>query len=99
MLYNPQWRKRDVHDLIAWLETRDPGKTYNFHDCGRCLIAQWMGDHDRMGWPPEIMAIYAGRDPGVIARGRGSLFPFDWTFGQALARARAAVAAEAAAVA
>jgi hypothetical protein len=100
MLYNPQWRKRNVHDLIAWLETRDPAETYNFHNCGDCLIERWMGNHDRMGWPPEIMAIYAGRDPGAIARGRGSSFCVtDWTFGAALARARAAVAAEAVAVA
>jgi hypothetical protein len=91
MLYDPKWRRRDVGDLAAWLETHDPEETYNFRNCGGCLIAQWMGNNNHFEWSPEIMAIYAGRDPGLIARGSGH--PEDWTFGAALARARAAVAA------
>jgi hypothetical protein len=92
MLYNPQWRPRGVVDLIAWLETRDPGEYYNYHSCSRCLIAQWMGNS--VDWPVEIKIIYKGHDPGAIAYGSGA--PEDWTFGAALARARAALAAEAA---
>lgn len=30
MLYNPQWKRETVGDLIAWLETKPPEERYNF---------------------------------------------------------------------
>ena len=45
MLYDPKKEHGTVEHFIAWLETKDPKKKYNFGDCnGRCLIGQYMND-------------------------------------------------------
>jgi hypothetical protein len=32
-----------TYDFKAWLETKNPATTYNFHDsCGNCLMGQYM---------------------------------------------------------
>ena len=102
MLYNTKWETKTdpltMESLIAWLETKNPVKTYNFDDCsGGCLYGLYMKHHG-INWA----------DSG--ARGVGNSYPkatlernefchlvYDlvareqpWTFGAALERARAA---------
>jgi hypothetical protein len=92
MLYNPQWRRRDGSDLIAWLETKDSEQSYDYQDCLSCLIVQWMGNNDCFSWPEEIRNIYYGRDTQRIAIGDRT--SADWTYGKALTRACVAVTQE-----
>jgi hypothetical protein len=93
MLYDPKWKREDVHDLIAWLETRPLEENYNFL-CDDCLIVRWMEGMPREYWPFKIIMMYAGSDPGRIASGDGTAA--SCTYGAALARARAAVMVQAA---
>ena len=45
MLYNPEWDHRElltVENLIAWLETQDPTRRYDFTDAQQCLIGRYL---------------------------------------------------------
>lgn len=92
MLYDPKWRRECVADLVAWLETQPSGESYNYWNCNRCLVMEWMGGRtDIDSWPDEIRQIYNGRDPWHIAAGARRAAS-EWTYGAALARARAHMA-------
>jgi len=45
MLYDPaRWAPEpSTADLIAWLETQDPKKTYRWWDVNNCLLARYLG--------------------------------------------------------
>jgi hypothetical protein len=114
MLYDPKWEKPNVlesttlADLIAWLETKPPAKTYDYLAVSRCLLCQYLQDR---GIPePTVTNKSWGSHPtwperslpphfDDIAAGRimgvapaSRLSP--WSYGSALARARS-IAAEA----
>lgn len=47
MLYNKEWEKKpgyefNIDNLISWIKTQDPQKTYNFTNPRECLLAQWV---------------------------------------------------------
>ena len=44
MLQNPKWDVGSTHSLIAWLETKDPRKHYEFFS-DHCLYGQYLADH------------------------------------------------------
>jgi hypothetical protein len=91
MLYDPKWEKPEVkadpftlESLIAWLETKDPSETYNWHDCnGRCLLAQYVSERDLITtrWESAYMKI----SPSIRYK---VAEPLPNTFGAALERAR-----------
>lgn len=78
--------------FIAWLETQDPGRSYNFYACGgRCLIGQYMASigiaWDDYAYMDACEAISGQKwDAGIV------LFE-PWTCGAALSRARRGVVA------
>jgi hypothetical protein len=95
MLYNPNWTTEkspfdaSLQELISWLETKDPNETYDYlNDHGiekpyvggvtwnDCSDSGDRGDH----YIPEPFC--------DIARGSSAYCRDDWTFGDALARAR-----------
>jgi hypothetical protein len=96
MLYDPKWEvKTDVHTLpsfIAWLETQPAEGTYDWDNCqGKCLIGQYMATCGLGGrarnYPGFVRrSLKNGADLQIIA------CELPWTFGAALARARAAQA-------
>lgn len=103
MLYNPNWKaptKTDpmkLESLIAWLERQPADGVYCYIDCGACLLHQYFTEmgFKRVHMHPDFMKhgddfvfLPAGYD--AIARGRT---PESWTYGKALKRARAALAA------
>lgn len=79
--------------LIAWLETMPGAARYDYEDCsGACLLAQYLQHHNE--WPKYDfckayghMADIGGAD--VLQNSVAA--PKPWTYGAALARARAAV--------
>lgn len=99
MLYDPKWEKTETKvahpslaGLIAWLETRPPEGEYNFDDCdGACLVSlygasfkpDWNHSRDYM----DACEVIFGNAMLV-----GPACETPWTFGAALARARAALA-------
>lgn len=95
MLHDPKWDHGTLAGLIHWLEGKPRDGTYNFSDCGNCLIVQYMGEYRRESWSHDMLSIYAGHDPHRIAVGpiRDGL---PQTYGAALERAYQAVAAVAA---
>lgn len=92
MLMNPRWAI-SRQSFIGWLETQNPDQEYNWRDGdGRCLFGQYM-QHLGIPWSWETY-----QDIGVKLFGRwdGTSYPnhgvaacAPWTFGAALARARA----------
>lgn len=100
MLYDPKWEttvvpaaKPDIFalsTLIAWLEKQPAGMRYEYADCkGLCLLGQYMTAHG-VDWYGKLN----GTDPYTaicIATNWGSSIAVhsSYTFGAALARARA----------
>lgn len=101
MLYDPRWDKDRVHGpvslraLIAWLETQPADTQYDFCQPYQCVLAQHL---QALGYPEDKSNVQLpiGEDDdeadwlNVIAQGNG-VAAEDWTFGAALARARAAL--------
>ena len=97
MLYDPKWEtevKADpfsLESLIAWLEKQPVDKVYDFNDCGGgCLLEQYaaaMGIPDECGRYGKLDDLF---DRGVSPRHRPAIaVQKPWTFGAALARAKA----------
>lgn len=102
MLYNKNWDAKTVtsdpftlESLIAWLEKQPADQGYEWHNCdGGCLIGLYGAYHgfswrqmiDCPGGDPENTP-YAKLTPGGLAAAHPR------TFGAALIRARAALAA------
>ncbi|MFZ1006848.1 MAG: hypothetical protein WAN65_08435, partial [Candidatus Sulfotelmatobacter sp.] len=46
MLYDPKWKNKadvnSIHELIAWLETKNPDDCYDYCDAGNCLLCQFL---------------------------------------------------------
>lgn len=87
MLYNPNWTPAEptLAGMVAWLETKDPSETYNWADCqGQCLVDQYAAT---VGWSISNMSVsqYDALDNGIA-------YARPWTFGAALARAKAKLA-------
>ncbi len=88
MLYSPKWNLYSLDSLIAWLETKNPRKRYDFCNCNDgkdgCLLSQYLGHHsEELG---ESGSAYSQiSDCG----GREVAIPCPWTFGAALKRALA----------
>ena len=95
-----------LESLVAWLERQNPSHQYCFSDWGQCLLARWTQSIDPSASAPLKLSdeqptgfhyVVAGtivnlRDFRKIAAGNMELF--DWTFGAALTRARAALASQ-----
>jgi hypothetical protein len=92
MLYDPKWKRETVVDLAAWLETKPADAAYNFLNYGSCLIAEWMEGVEKDCWALDVKLMYHGWDKACVARGKNNNTA-EWTYGAALARARAALAA------
>ena len=75
-----------AYDFRAWLETKNPDETYNFHDgCGNCCMGQYM-THKGETWNLSLYADYV-----VNILGQGNTFVLrnePQTFGGALERVR-----------
>ena len=82
-----------LNSFIAWLETKDPNKQYDFMDMsGACLIGQYMAASD-IPWDwnsspsnfrKTAIAIFDGKPLDVVS-------DVPWTVGAALERARTAL--------
>jgi hypothetical protein len=103
MLYDPKWEKTTKADpftlasFTAWLEAHPKRIAYDYMNCsGACLYAQYMAS---VGVPwSEAGASSALRRGDVHQSFREQVIypvasPRPWTFGAALDRARAALAA------
>jgi hypothetical protein len=97
MLFNPKWETTvpSLAGLIAWLETKNPNQSYQWADCsGRCLIGQYCASLG-ISWE-EVERSDEGEDSIYfrLAIANDSLaYTRPHTFGGALKRARAALAA------
>lgn len=108
MLYDPKWEKKietkadpfDLRTLIAWLETQNSQKTYNYGCNGHCLLAQYFTDQGfayvgmggtRFSYGPDGNRQVQMLPPHFnrIAWASGKTAPGEYTFGGALKRARA----------
>jgi|SRR5690349_10053212 len=92
MLYDPKWQKKAASDLtfsdfILWLETKNPSEQYNWMNCQRCAVGQF------------ITAMTGAKHPSGVIVYEPELFGRNWgyqeicgtaphTFGAALERAR-----------
>ncbi len=80
----------DRSALIAWLAMQDPGEYYEFCDMSECLLTQYLRAG---GIEPRILDWRIHPEPGTwlffVAAGPDEYGPSRWTFGDALARARA----------
>jgi hypothetical protein len=89
MLYDPKWeQKNTLLGLIAWLETQDPDTHYDYIDASNCVVANYLKflnvtpfDLD----PIQLSALH----PHLNIIAHDYQYPGDWTYGGALARARA----------
>ena len=102
MLYNTKWETKTdsltMDSLIAWLETKNPAKTYDFDDlAGGCLYGLYMKYHG-IKWADSGGCGMGNSYPKVtLERCEFCNLVYDqvarkqpWTFGAALERARAA---------
>lgn len=100
MLYDPKWEKKDrvfdkvsLRDFVGWLETMPANETYNFTDPFGCALAQYLQARgcSMMESSIEFGPVPQPTDDGYwlaeIVRQQPQ------TFGGALKRARAALAA------
>lgn len=93
MLYDPKWEQKTAADplslesLIAWLEKQPASATYDYRVLDACLIAQWSG---RCLLSFEVNALFGGNGSWIAQGEPGA----NWTFGAALKRARAVLAAQ-----
>lgn len=77
-----------LEGLVAWLEKQPAGRTYNFHDCrGACLLAQYLAAHG-IKWAADGSS-YAEMVEVTTGHGIDVSCNDPWTYGAALARARA----------
>jgi len=92
MLFDPKWEKKaetkanpcDPANFIAWLETQDANKFYDFHNCrGQCLVGQYMV-HMGLRWFDNIELFCSER----MKPFRYVSMERPFTFGAALKRAR-----------
>jgi hypothetical protein len=101
MLYDPKWNAPadvlSLEGLVAWLETKDPRARYDYDLCnGKCLYGQYMAHHE-ISWQKSgaCGAYLGGHDRrnfcNLVYQTVASELP--WTFGAALKRARAVLAA------
>jgi hypothetical protein len=42
MLYDPKWDKPSVAGFRAWLERQDQEATFDYNDCNRCAVGQYL---------------------------------------------------------
>jgi len=106
MLHNPKWDvevKADpfsLESLIAWLEKQPADTAYDYTEPCGCLLAQYFtanGYADVAVMPNAVEYTLAGLDmsanfsEGLEFAAIGPENTRDWTFGAALARARAAL--------
>jgi hypothetical protein len=108
MLYDPKWEapakiKADpfkLETLIAWLETQDPAKKYDYCDCHNCLLCQYFTAMGFLDVSVSCNELWHGLDreqsvirfPEIFQHGvahRYSRRLNKWTFGHALENARA----------
>jgi hypothetical protein len=103
MLYDPKWEvetKADpfsLESLIAWLEKQPADGEYNWDDGSECLLGQWLKTID-----PKVecdfirqpnLYLYQVLDQPVDLKKFETIVRDTDTFGAALYRARAALAA------
>jgi len=93
MLADPKWDYNTVESFIAWLELQPPETTYDYWDCGDCVGTRYLKSKGFTyeSYPKLFnnigtrVFICDGRAPGSDDK--------PWTYGQALQRARQALAA------
>jgi hypothetical protein len=97
MLYDPKWERPDrVYDkvslrrLIAWLETMPTDGRYDFCHPARCALGQYLA---AQGFTGRDIIVDVENESWIELVAQGGGLPDDWTFGAALARARAVLAA------
>jgi hypothetical protein len=90
----PKW-PLNLQGLIAWLETQDPETKYNWSDVDSCLIARFLvastgsrrgsGDYNNVCGGVGNYHFIGCNNHGHPTGGKEHA---DWTFGEALARAK-----------
>lgn len=93
MLFNPDWKKPETKpdvfslaSLIRWLEKQPADRAYDYHDIFGCIVCQYLDAMCETPWPER------GRFSKVfssIDQYHAVAAAMPWTFGAALARARA----------
>lgn len=81
-----------LDDLIAWLEEKPPAKRFDWSNCAKCALGQWMDERGAKPVKAEPFAYYTPDGETI------DLTEFEFvavegiaTFGAALDRARAAL--------
>lgn len=102
MLFNPSWRKTEEKQrvftlarLAQWLETKPADESYDWHDVFGCVLCQFL--HEVGGYEDPAGDVAFG--PSTISDwGDEGYYQIcgeaPWTFGAALERARAVLAAQ-----
>jgi hypothetical protein len=81
-----------LESLVAWLETKNPAKTYCYTESGHCLIAQYMQAHgySQASCGPWAYCLGPGMPRERMPNGFNEIAIDDGrTFGEALERAKA----------
>jgi len=102
MLYNKNWDAKTVtsdpfslESLIAWLEKQPAEKKYDWSSADECLLGQWCKFNGLKGAAAREKSLVLGAPVNflepIYQTALGSLH--ECTFGAALTRARAALAA------
>lgn len=89
----PKW-ELNLTGLISWLEQKDPTEEYDWNDCSRCLVAQFLlestGNRKTCSYerPCGGLKNYHYIGAGQCWETGFGRNPGKWTFGQALQRAK-----------
>lgn len=91
MLYDQNREKYPTtYRFIAWLKTKEPSEKYEWDDASKCVCAQFFGTVD---WWAVSGSVYNQEGINFNDLARGSVYNRDqWTWGQLLERAEAALA-------
>ena len=99
MLYDPRWQKDrklgpiSLRSFIAFLESKPADETYKYYDPQNCALGQFMGAHGFRGSDRYIDLGIDGYLEDWQLAFRAIVGQKPLTFGAALERARAALAA------
>ena len=97
MLYDPKWQVKadpfSLDSLIAWLETKPAGASYDYMCNCNCLLAQYFAQAGFLNVEASGFHFYhAGGEHGLPKHFNEIAVNSPWLYGAALARAKQVVA-------